>query len=164
MMFSRDMLLGVGYICFGIFIYFTGYSSGSIAVTNEWNEEKLATAKYIENLRQEYNSKLEVYITKTNSLITEIQEKDNEYQNIIDTLNASHANELQQSQQRIELYKRMSAKDNCESGSLSAHSAKLDQSLTEGRRVVSELKELIRLRDSQLRELGKQLDLLSEVQ
>ena len=57
----------------------------------------------------------------------------------------------------------MSEAGRCTSDDLSAYTAKLDRSLTEGRELVRELRELIKLRDQQLNQLGKELEGLVNV-
>lgn len=88
------------------------------------------------------------------SLSSDLTETRLKYENSINQLKSSYADELLKSQQRAELYQRLAQSDQAKQRDLAIHTARLDRSLTEGRELVKQLTETIRTRDKQLRALG----------
>ena len=140
-----------------------GYSAGSAKVTQQWVAEQKANTAKANELKVNYEEQLNEYRQKTDSLSKEIYDTRTQYDNRIATIKSDYTNRLLNSEQRASVYKRMSEAGKCTSDDLSAYTAKLDRSLTEGRELVRELRELIKLRDQQLNQLGKELEGLVNV-
>ena len=141
----------------------TGYSAGSAKVKQQWVAEQKANTAKVNELKVNYEEQLNEYRQKTDSLSKEIYDTRTQYDNRIATIKSDYTNRLLSSEQRASVYKRMSEAGKCTSDDLSAYTAKLDRSLTEGRELVRELRELIKLRDQQLNQLGKELEGLVNV-
>lgn len=141
----------------------TGYSAGSAKVKQQWVAEQKANTVKVNELKVNYEEQLSEYRQKTDSLSKEIYDTRTQYDNRIATIKSDYTNRLLNSEQRASVYKRMSEAGKCTSDDLSAYTAKLDRSLTEGRELVRELRELIKLRDQQLNQLGKELEGLVNV-
>ena len=140
-----------------------GYSAGSSEVKQQWVAEQKANTAKVNELKVNYEEQLNEYRQKTDSLSKEIYDTRTQYDNRIATIKSDYTNRLLNSEQRASVYKRMSEAGKCTSDDLSAYTAKLDRSLTEGRELVRELRELIKLRDRQLNQLGKELEGLVNV-
>lgn len=140
-----------------------GYSAGSSEVKQQWVAEQKANTAKVNELKVNYEEQLNEYRQKTDSLSKEIYDTRTQYDNRIATIKSDYTNRLLNSEQRASVYKRMSEAGKCTSDDLSAYTAKLDRSLTEGRELVRELRELIKLRDQQLNQLGKELEGLVNV-
>ena len=140
-----------------------GYSAGSSEVKQQWVAEQKANTAKVNELKVNYEEQLNEYRQKTDSLSKEIYDTRTQYDSRIATIKSDYTNRLLNSEQRASVYKRMSEAGRCTSDDLSAYTAKLDRSLTEGRELVRELRELIKLRDQQLNQLGKELEGLVNV-
>ena len=143
--------------------FYVGYSAGSAKVKQQWVAEQKANTVKVNELKVNYEEQLSEYRQKTDSLSKEIYDTRTQYDNRIATIKSDYTNRLLNSEQRASVYKRMSEAGKCTSDDLSAYTAKLDRSLTEGRELVRELRELIKLRDQQLNQLGKELEGLVNV-
>lgn len=143
--------------------FYVGYSAGSSEVKQQWVAEQKANTAKANELKVNYEEQLNEYRQKTDSLSKEIYDTRTQYDNRIATIKSDYTNRLLNSEQRASVYKRMSEAGRCTSDDLSAYTAKLDRSLTEGRELVRELRELIKLRDQQLNQLGKELEGLVNV-
>jgi DNA anti-recombination protein RmuC len=143
--------------------FYVGYSAGSSEVRQQWVAEQKANTAKVNELKVNYEEQLNEYRQKTDSLSKEIYDTRTQYDDRIATIKSDYTNRLLNSEQRASVYKRMSEAGKCTSDDLSAYTAKLDRSLTEGRELVRELRELIKLRDQQLNQLGKELEGLVNV-
>jgi DNA anti-recombination protein RmuC len=143
--------------------FYVGYSAGSSEVKQQWVAEQKANTAKVNELKVNYEEQLNEYRQKTDSLSKEIYDTRTQYDDRIATIKSDYTNRLLNSEQRASVYKRMSEAGKCTSDDLSAYTAKLDRSLTEGRELVRELRELIKLRDQQLNQLGKELEGLVNV-
>ena len=123
------------------------YNAGYDACQSKYREELLK--QQVENQQKE-----QAFNETINNLTVNLTETRISYENTVNKLKSTHANELLKSEQRAELYKRYSEADKAKQRALAEHTARLDRSLTEGRELVKQLTEAIRIRDAQLRALG----------
>ena len=123
------------------------YNAGYDACQSKYREELLK--QQVENQQKE-----QAFNETINNLTVNLTETRIRYENTVNKLKSTHANELLKSEQRAELYKRYSEADKAKQRALAEHAARLDRSLTEGRELVKQLTETIRTRDAQLRALG----------
>lgn len=123
------------------------YNAGYDACQSKYREELLK--QQVENQQKE-----QAFNETINNLTANLTETRIRYENTVNKLKSTHANELLKSEQRAELYKRYSETDKAKQRALAEHTARLDRSLTEGRELVKQLTETIRTRDAQLRALG----------
>ncbi len=134
--------------CLGSFII--GYHEGTSRITAQWNQAKNEEYAYITKLQQEYLNKESQYITEINNLKVSYDKVKQQYTNKLTELKSTYTVQLQQSQQRTEIYKRKAlSTSGC--SSLADYTSRLDRSLTEGRNLVRELREFIKLRDNQIK-------------
>lgn len=129
------------------FIISGSYDAGYTACKSE-NQEKIL------ELQLQLKGKEKIFNERVEALSVELAETRLNHENTIDKLKRDFTNELCKSEQRAELYKRYSESDIAKQRALASHTAQLDRSLTEGRELVKQLTETIRVRDAQLKSLG----------
>ena len=149
-------------VAFILFIYWKGYSAGSDNVLAKWKEEKIQTTQTINQLKEQYHEQEIIYTESTNRLLLELKNKEEAHKIELASLTSSFNDRLLESEQRSSIYKHLSetSKDKCRV--LADHTARLDRQLTEGIRLVKELRTVIELRDTQLRTLNDQLILMEK--
>lgn len=109
-------------------------------------------------LQVQYNQDKEQFIHEKDLELQELKDLMAEQKSYFDLVSSSYADKLQQSQDRSAIYQRKATASEAERRSLADHTARLDKALTEGIRLVEELSGTIRLRDEQLRFIGKYLE------
>lgn len=129
------------------FIITGSYEAGYTACKSQNQEKILEVQNKLKVKERDFNLKI---LTLSNEL-TEARLK---HENTVNMLKRDYANELRKSEQRAKLYKRYSESDASKQRALARHTAELDRSLTEGRELVKQLTETLRVRDAQLRSLG----------
>lgn len=130
------------------------YSFVKAAYQAGFNECKLQYQNETLNLQIQAINKERAFNEKIEALSLDLAQVRANYENTLNNLKSSYAAELLKSQQRAELYKRYSESDKAKQRALALHTAQLDRSLTEGRELVKQLTETLRIRDAQLRALG----------
>lgn len=137
--------------------YFLGKSHGEAAVTVKWDKEKrerdAASLSLVQKNKalEEENRRLSVKIEK------ELEQYEANYDTAIADARADFGKRLQLAENRAGIYRKQAESGAAECSRLASHAAELDRSLEEGRGLVQELRETIRLRDSQLMLLGEQI-------
>ena len=155
-MLSKVKVLGsiVGIAVIGYLQYSLisgSYDAGYIAC-------KEKNQKYILELQSQIKEKEKVFNERVEALSIELTETRLRHENTIDTIKRTYANELRKSEQRASVYQRYATADEAKQRTFIKHTTELDRSLTEGRELVRELTETIKLRDAQLRALGKYIE------
>ena len=144
-------------VALGVTIYFWGSSNGQDAVQKKWDEQKQEDRKAYDKLKGEYDALNRQHSYETGVLTSRLQTASQAHEDELARLNDVYASRLQQSGKRAELYKRQAEAGAFECRSLASHATRLDESLEQGRQLVEELRSTVRLRDSQLIELGNQI-------
>ena len=138
-------------------IYFWGSNNGQEYVQKKWDEQKVQDKKAYDKLKGEYDVLIRQHSYETGLLTSRLQAASQAHEDELARLNDVYASRLQQSGKRAELYKRQAEAGTFECRNLASHAARLDESLEQGRQLVEELRSTVRLRDSQLIELGNQI-------
>lgn len=145
----------------GYKVYWHIYNIGYQACNEQFLEYKNAQAVKTLELQNEYDRQKEKYQAQTEDLVAQIGKNQESYNKKLIAIESDYSGKLLQSESRASLYKQLSRTSKCSNNDLADYSARLDKTVTEGRQLVAQLRELIELRDSQLRELGKQLQLMT---
>ena len=153
----------IALISTGYWVYNYVYEKGYNACNQQFDAYKQAQEAVIHNLETTYYEQEKKYQKQTEKLVVQISEAKESYNKKLLVIEHDYARKLHESEQRASVYKQMSRDTNNSCNSLADHSAKLDRSLTEGREVVRQLRAIIELRDSQLRDCGKQFQLIGTV-
>lgn len=151
------LLAGVLLFLLYSWIYHSGSKHGASEVQAEWNQQKEADAKVIEDLKTKYAS-MEATHREENTRIThELAEAKQSHAVALAEQRAEYDRRLQLSANRAAIYQRQAKGGEVECRSLASHAARLDGTLEEGRSLVRELRETLGLRDRQLILLGQQI-------
>lgn len=152
--------IGILACCLGSYYY--GYHEGKAKVEAEYTKEKAYYLNQISSLQFKYRTKEQQYNEHLNKVKAEYSKAREEYMHSISQLESSYSSRLQQSEQRAMLYQRK-ASDNRGCSALADISGRLDKSLTEGISLVRELRDTIKLRDSQIKVLRENYNSLIKV-
>lgn len=152
------VLIILGFLC-----YFIGRNNGYDSCKAEWNKYIQENIELNQKLQKQYLDEKTILLNENTKLAQEILNHEQKYQNNINNIKSEYSDRLHKSEERALYYQSLSTKVNskgCTTASLASHTARLDKQLTEGINLVRELRELIKLRDSQLRQCGEQINLL----
>ena len=152
--------IGVCICCLGSYCY--GYHSGKAKATAEYNQEKVQYLNQISSLQLQYRAKETQYNEDLNKVKAEYAQAREDYIHTISKLESSYSSRLQQSEQRAMLYQRK-ASDSKGRSTLADLSGRFDRSLTEGISLVRELRDTVKLRDSQIKVLRENYSSLIKV-
>ena len=152
--------LGIMACC--IVSYGAGYIEGKSKLEAKYAVEKSYYLNQISSLQFKYRTKEQQYNEHLNKVKAEYNQAREEYLHSISQLESSYSSRLQQSEQRAMLYQRK-ASDNGGCSALAGISGRLDRSLTEGVSLVRELRDTIKLRDSQISVLRENYNSLIKV-
>lgn len=144
-------------VVLGATIYFWGNSNGQSTVQKKWDAQKVEYQKAMQKLQDKYNALQRNHSYEVGLLTSRLQTAESNYASELARVSSDYDSRMQQSERRASVYQRQAEAGAFECRSLASHAAKLDNSLEEGRRLVEELRATVRLRDSQLIELGKQI-------
>lgn len=142
---------------FGYGVYHNGYKTGSKDVQQEWDKEKASTANKMLELKTYYEAQRILFEESKQEEVNELKDKMEQQKQALAVLNDSFHSQLQQSEARSKVYQRQASSTEAERRSLADHAARLDSALTEGIRLVRELAATLKLRDDQLKFVGKYL-------
>lgn len=152
--------LGVCICCLGSYCY--GYHMGKAKITAEYTQEKVQYLNQISSLQLQYRAKETQYNEDLNKVKAEYAQAREDYIHTISKLESSYSSRLQQSEQRAMLYQHK-ATDSKGCSALANLSGRFDRSLTEGISLVRELRDTIKLRDSQIKVLRENYNSLIKV-
>lgn len=156
---SKYILIGILYILLVYPIGYIGYLYGINSVKEELEESnKIADSLEKQNQKQELE-----YTSKIKELESEIKITKINYSNSISEYNKQSSDKLLQSERRAQYYRQQAESCSTQSRNFAEYTARLDRQLTEGINLVTELTELIKLRDKQLNQVGEQLKLDREL-
>lgn len=129
------------------------YHKGKETVREKWDAARAQQLIEGQKLELEYAKKERAARGKIDELSKQLHLAKEKHDRIIADYNVR----LQQSTERASVYRRQANSTTADRNHLAEHAARLDESLTKGRQVVTELRALVELRDKQLRILGRQL-------
>lgn len=143
---------GVGLVicCIGSAYY--GYNSGKDYVEGLRAKDKAEYLSQINLIQQDYRQKEVQYNEKISIIKNEFESERASYNESLSRIKSSYSNKLQESERRALLYKRK-ASDSEGCSNIADISGRLDRTLTEGISLVRELRDTLKLRDSQIRVL-----------
>lgn len=154
---NKGLIIGIMCAITVTLVYSAGVLHGMSNVQKEWDADvharEVVTAAYKaenEALRKQ-NSELVAKHTK------DLKDAKQQYQNNIKLLESEFTKRMQLHENRAQLYQQQAQGGQAERGNLADHASKLDRSIEEGRAVVGELTELVKLRDKQVILLGLQI-------
>lgn len=144
-------------VVLGATLYFWGNSNGQDTVQKKWDDQKVEDLKAYNKLKGEYDVLNRQHSYEVGALTVRLQTAESNHASELARISDDYDSRMLKSEQRASIYKHQAEAGNTQCTSLASHAARLDSSLEEGRRLVEELRSTVRLRDSQLIELGKQI-------
>lgn len=144
-------------VALGATLYFWGNSNGQDTVQKKWDDQKVEDLKAYNKLKGEYDVLNRQHSYEVGALTVRLQTAESNHASELARISSDYDSRMLKSEQRATIYKRQAEAGSTQCTSLASHAARLDGSLEEGRRLVEELRATVRLRDSQLIELGKQI-------
>lgn len=124
---------------------------------NTLKEQILNRQLKINSLQAEYKIKENKYLKDISEFERTVHELQSNYKTNINNIEHERNSCMLNSQQRSRVYKRDAEQGEAKCRALAEHTAKLDQSLSEGRLLVKELRDTIKLRDEQIINLAKHI-------
>ena len=119
--------------------------------------EKKESAAVAERLRQFHEIELESYIKNSREVSKLFEEVKRKHEKDLDAVKRDYTNRLRKSEQRAERYLQQAQGSTTDQYDLASHAAKLDRSVEEGRRLVTEFRSTLELRDSQVKSLATEI-------
>lgn len=138
-------------------IFNVGVAIGSARVQASWNAQKEADQQRITGLKEQIKQQQVTHQIDTTRIADELADAKQQYTEDLADLRSEYEQRLRSSGNRADHYQRQARGTATERDNLASHAARLDQALEEGRHLVRELGETIRLRDQQLIRLGQQI-------
>ena len=145
-------------ICLFLFgIYSAGKSAGMEAVQKKWDEQVKLDKERIATLKEEIRSQEHEHQIETTRITDELAEAKQKHTEELAAQQRYFDSRLLNSDKRANYYQRQAQGSAAERNDLASHAAQLDRSLEEGRQLVRELGETLRLREQELISLGQQI-------
>lgn len=151
------LVVGLGGVILVLGAYNKGYSNGERNVQGKWDKVELARANKSNEILANNTVKENTHGTESQEISYDLTELEKIHDRAIAVITNDYNKRLRVSEQRAKIFESMSKATAAEQSSLASHAAKLDRSLEEGRQLVSELGETVKLRDGQLILLGSQI-------
>lgn len=120
-------------ICAGIACYKMGYKSAETDLYHTWETEKLELIK-------EANEKNHEYRQEISKLKDELFTNKQQYEKNLNDIKYATANQLQQSENRAQVYRDQAQSGEVERNRLAEHTAQLDRALSEAITLVKEFR------------------------
>lgn len=164
--FSKYILIGLVSISIIVGSFAKGYSVGKHKQINIYNAEKVKVdALLLEKNKDnvELQNRINSLVEDNNSKLLGVKSK---YEKDISSIKQSYSSELLQSKERSNLYLKYYSKDDQQCSNerqLAEYTARLDNSLTEGRQLVKEFSTTLRYRDEQVKGLNVDDNLSKEL-
>lgn len=141
----------------GSFFYKSGYKNGANSVQVKWDKvEKIRTAS-IEEAEVKNAIALQKQVQANKVISNELANVKIKHEKAIAVVRSDYVVRLRSSEARSEVYKRQADGGANECRNLANYTARLDRTLEEGRDLVRELTETLRLRDAQLNLVGNSI-------
>lgn len=120
----------------------------------KYKEEQFLAAEALRSRVNELVAENAAITYKTTQDLVDLR---TEHENTLNNLLTEHSGRLRNLEKRADHYRRLSETDTTECRDLGDITTRLDRSLEEGRFLVVELRDKLKLRESQLRVIGNQL-------
>lgn len=158
----KSTLIKVGIVLLVLFflgswIRHSGVESGKATIQKEFDKYVKDKDAEIAKLVSEYGTKEEKHRLENEGINHDLAEAKEKHAVAISVLRSDLTARLRSSETRAGIYQRQAESGPTQCSSLAEHAARLDTALEEGRSLVREFGETLRLRDKQIIDLGKQI-------
>lgn len=145
-----------GFILFalsGIFFYHSGYTHASLNYEKEIKAKEVQYNNYIDSVKKEFLEKEKRYKDENVRILLAFNSAKKQYDSDINNIKLAYSSQLQQSNDRAEIYKRKAESGSNSCRELAIYTGRLDKSLTESRELVKELRGVIEYNSRQIKNL-----------
>lgn len=145
--------IGIVLLALSICFYNT-YRLGQENIQRKWDIAEAERNNKILEVSQKYDAlqkDFSLYIENSRIILSKAE---NDYKSNLNSIIASHSNELRNSEERAKYYQRQAQNSNGECGSLADYAGRLDRTIVEGQTVVKELIESLTRKDAQIKFIG----------
>lgn len=143
------------YVSKGVFEFVK--ETGRQEVQILWAEDKEKTEQEIRDIIARYSAKEQAHREANRNNVDELNRVKKEYEDSLRDIDSSYASRLHGAEERADIYKRQAEAGAAGCTDLANHASRLDTTLEEGRSLVRELRETLRLRDNQVKALSFQI-------
>lgn len=161
---AKGWLKMLPYIIVISLVLFAGYKAynwadgrGASRIQAQWDKETEDYKRAIAALKATLVVKEQDHLIATTRINNELAETVRLSDLELSRIAAEYERRLRLSADRAEIYQRQAEGGPASCTSLAGHTARLDESIEEGRRVVEDLRSIVGLRDRQLTQVGQQL-------
>lgn len=123
-----------------IIIFLGGMKIGADRESTKYTKEKMKIQEQTAELIQQYREKVEEHAKRQLDLIQELNDAKQRHQTIVSNLRSEFSVRMLESENRGKIYRNRAETAGAECRALAEHTARLDQSLTEGRELVKEFR------------------------
>ena len=124
-----------------IIIFLGGMKIGADRENTKYIKEKMRIQEQTAELIQQYRERVEEHAKRQLDLIQELNDAKQRHQTIVSNLRNEFSARMLESENRGRIYRERAEAAGAECRALAEHTARLDQSLTEGRELVKEFRE-----------------------
>lgn len=153
-----DLFVGIAPLALigaiGWWVYDSGKDAGRAEVQAQWNEYKLARAKFEAELKARNEQLQSLNQAAHLQADEELADANQTYAGSMAALNAGFALRLHNSEDRARKYQHLSQASEAERASLASHAAELDRALEQGRLLVGELRTTLGQREATIKSLA----------
>lgn len=152
-------VLGAILVAAGIFFFgsWVGCEQGKQRIQLQWEQDKRAARELYDQLKLMYGEQEVLHRMEMEKISHELVEAKKDHENAVAGLRSDFDQRLLQSESRAASYRRQAEAGTSACRDLASHAARLDRSLEEGRGLVREFGETLRLRERELILLGDQI-------
>lgn len=126
------------------------YSFGQASIQSEWDKAKLEYLAELSQINEANQIKELEYRRELAAINFQLSEANTQYETAIANLTADYTNRLQQSEYRASVYQRQASSGADQCRGLADYTTELDRIVIEGRQLVTELRDTLRLREQQI--------------
>lgn len=148
-------ILLIGLVLYNIGLWI--YSLGQADIQEQFDQYKLNQEITLQQLKEEYSSREKEYQIVNDKIQKELADAQKNYEVSLAIQSASFTERLRESESRVQFYQHQAESGDVGCRDIAGTASRLDRSLTEGIRLVTELTEHIKLRDQQIQSIGKRL-------
>lgn len=123
-----------------IIIFLGGMKIGADRESTKYTKEKMKIQEQTAEFIQQYRKKVEEHAKRQLDLIQELNDAKQRHQTIVSNLRSEFSVRMLESENRGKIYRNRAETAGAECRALAEHTARLDQSLTEGRELVKEFR------------------------
>lgn len=134
--------------------FWWGFSNGAESVQHKWDKSKMEYNQLLLDKQLSYAKALNNLTQQIDNSRKTLKDKETEYAKNISDITLHYADSLRDSEERADLYRRLSQDSGDSCRGLADHAAELDRVIVRGQHLVRRLAESLKLRNSHVKFMG----------